>query len=323
MAGGARFLAWLGRRGPLALSSLVFLGIALPPLGRLLKPLVSEAVFILLCLAFLQVDARAMRGHLKKPALVAGSAIFSAVLLPAIFGTAGLLMGLDRTAPELYLGLVVQAAASPMMASPALAAIMGLDSTLVLASMAASSLLLPLTAPVFAQVFLGGALTISPLALAGKLTAMLFGSALLGLGLRRVLGSAWVHGHREALNGCNLLALFVFVASVMGGLGSFFLADPLSALTMTALAFLVFGLLLALTTLAFWRAGPAKALALGLMASQRNLGIMLATAGASLPEAVWVYFAASQFPIYLSPQLLRPLASRLLHRKDGGGRMKK
>ena len=45
---------------------------------------------------------------------------------------------------------MLQAIASPMMASPAFAAVMGLDTTLVLTTLVASTALLPLTAPMFA-----------------------------------------------------------------------------------------------------------------------------------------------------------------------------
>jgi BASS family bile acid:Na+ symporter len=31
-----------------------------------------------------------------------------------------------------------------------------------------------------------------------------------------------------------------------------------------------------------------------------------------LPGTTWLYFALSQFPIYLAPQLLQPLLRRLL-----------
>jgi hypothetical protein len=41
---------------------------------------------------------------------------------------------------------------------------------------------------------------------------------------------------------------------------------------------------------------------------------MLAAAGGALPELAWLYFALCQFPIYLSPQLLKPLARRVLAR---------
>jgi BASS family bile acid:Na+ symporter len=51
-------------------------------------------------------------------------------------------------------------------------------------------------------------------------------------------------------------------------------------------------------------------LALGLMVSQRNMGLMLAATDGALPGLTWLYFALSQFPIYLTPQLLKPLAQR-------------
>jgi hypothetical protein len=47
------------------------------------------------------------------------------------------------------------------------------------------------------------------------------------------------------------------------------------------------------------------------MASQRNMGLMLAATGGALPDLVWLYFGLCQFPIYLSPQLLKPLVRRL------------
>ena len=63
--------------------------------------------------------------------------------------------------------------------------------------------------------------------------------------------------------------------------------------------------------LAQLRAGQERALALGLMVSQRNMGLMLAATDGALPGLTWLYFALSQFPIYVSPQLLKPLARRL------------
>jgi hypothetical protein len=59
------------------------------------------------------------------------------------------------------------------------------------------------------------------------------------------------------------------------------------------------------------RYGRQRALALGLMVSQRNMGLMLAATDGVLPGMTWLYFAMSQFPIYLAPQLLSPLAARL------------
>ena len=71
---------------------------------------------------------------------------------------------------------MLQAVASPMMAAPALAAVMGLDSTLVLVTLVSGAALLPVTAPLFAYAFFGGTLTLSPLALGLKLLVILGGA---------------------------------------------------------------------------------------------------------------------------------------------------
>ena len=61
----------------------------------------------------------------------------------------------------------------------------------------------------------------------------------------------------------------------------------------------------------FARLGMAQALALGLAAGNRNMGLMLAAAGTAVPELTWLYFAVAQFPIYLMPAMLKPLARRV------------
>jgi BASS family bile acid:Na+ symporter len=38
------------------------------------------------------------------------------------------------------------------------------------------------------------------------------------------------------------------------------------------------------------------------------MGLMLAATEGALPGTTWLYFALAQFPLYMSPQLLRPLA---------------
>jgi len=55
----------------------------------------------------------------------------------------------------------------------------------------------------------------------------------------------------------------------------------------------------------------ATAFALGLGAGNRNMGLMLAAAGSAVPDLTWLYFAVAQFPTYLMPQMLKPLARRV------------
>jgi hypothetical protein len=311
--GGApvQALAWLGRQGTRAIAALVFIGIAVPPLGELLKPFVTEAIFLLLCISFMRVDISALRDHLRRPAIVLAATGWTTLAVPSIFGLGCRATGLEAHSPDLFLALMLQAVASPMMAAPALAGLMGLDSTLVLITLVTGTALIPLTAPLFAWAFLGAALTLSPLALGLKLLAILGGSSLLAAAVRWVAGASAIKRHSDAIDGLNILFLLVFVSAVMGGVAGSFRADPAKMIALALLAFAVFFALLGATALIFRGIGRERAFALGLMASQRNMGLMLAATDGALPGLTWLYFALCQLPIYLSPQLLQPIARKL------------
>lgn len=309
-------LAWLGRRGPALLALMVFAGIAVPPLGAVLKPWVSEAVLALLCIAFVQMDPAALRGHLARPAIPLAAIAWTTLALPLLFGLACLAGGLREISPDLFLAVILQGVASPMMSGPALAALIGLDAALVLITLVGATALVPLTAPFFAWAFAGEALTLSPSVLGVKLLAILAGALLAALVIRRLMGADAIARRRDEINGVNVIVLFIFVAAIMGDVGAALAADPLLTLGLVALAFAIFAALLALTCIAFARAGRGRALAIGFTASQRNMGLMLAATGGALPDLAWLYFALAQFPIYLAPRLLAPLARRILDREE-------
>jgi hypothetical protein len=307
-------LSWLGRQGTRAVAALVLIGIAVPSVGAVLKPFVTEAVFVLLSIAFLRMDTAALRVYLRRPTIVLAATAWTSLVIPVLFGASCLGLGLKDQSPDLFLALMLQGIASPMMAAPALAALMGLDATLVLVTLVTSTALIPLTAPLFAYAIIGPALTLSPLALGIKLFLILAGSALVGFTVRRIVGITAIERQNERINGFNILILFVFVAAVMEGVAARFLATPPATIGLVAAGLVVFFAVFCLTTVVFLFAGRERALALGFMASQRNMGLMLAATGGALPDLAWLYFALSQFPIYLAPQLLKPLAKRMLAR---------
>jgi hypothetical protein len=308
-------LAWLGGQGTRAIAALVFIGIAVPPVGEMLKPYVAEAIFLLLCISFMRVDIGALRDQLRRPGIILAATAWTMLGVPLISGLSGLATGLDARAPDLFLALMLQAAASPMMAAPALAAVMGLDSTLVLITLVTSTALVPLTASLFAYVFFGAALKLSALGLGLKLLAILAGSMLVAGAIRWGVGAAAILRHKAEIDGLNILILFVFVAAVMGNVVGGFWANPVRTIELTMLAFAVFFALVGVTALIFRSLGRQRALGLGLMVSQRNMGLMVAATDGVLPGTTWLYFALSQFPIYLSPQLLKPVVTRLSARQ--------
>lgn len=303
-------LAWLGRQGTRALAAMVFIGIALP-IGAPLKPYVPEAVFLLLVLAFLRVEPQALRAHAARPLLFVLAVGWIMIALPALFFLAYRMIGLDVNHPDLMLALVLQGAAPPLMSLPAIAALIGLDAALVLLGMVISTALVPLIAPVLVGQFAPGMLTLSPLALGLKLLVLLVGAAVIATLIRRIAGQDWLARQEQYIDGINVLILFIFVVALMSDIGGRLIAQPLLVLGLILLSFLLSFLMLGLTALVFLRTGPRTAFALGLMASQRNMGLMLAAAGTAVPDLTWLYFALAQFPIYMMPQMLKTLARRI------------
>ncbi|MGD9577903.1 MAG: Na+-dependent transporter [Syntrophorhabdus sp.] len=305
-------IEWIGRQGTRAIAALVVIGIALPSIGAAIKPFVTEAVFVLLCITFLRIDFSAVKTYLRRPAVVIAATVWTSVAIPFLFGLGCRALGLSEGAPELFLGLMLQAVASPMMAAPALAALMGLDATLVLVTLITSTALIPFTAPLFAHLLVGPILSVSPAMLAIKLFAIIAGAALIGFSLRRLFGMKTIEQRRDLIDGINVIVLFVFVAAIMESVGPRILTAPRISVAFASIAFIVFFVILFLTIFLFRSFGWKSAFALGFMVSQRNMGLMLAATGGVLPELTWFYFALSQFPIYLSPYLLHPLTQRIL-----------
>ncbi len=311
----AAALSLAGRHGTLIAAGSIFIGLAAPPLAALVKPALGPAIVAMLILAFLRVDPGELRRHWTRPALTAAAVAWSMLVVPTVLGALGLATGLGHLMPGLYFMLVLQLAAPGLMSSPALAALLGLDVALTLASLIVSAAIVPLTAALFTHFFLGKAL-ISPIGFGLKLFAIIAGSALAAAVIRRVAGRAFVEAQHLRIDGLSVLAMALFAVAAMDGVTAHFIAHPVLVVGLTALAFVLALGLIAITAIAFRPAGRARALAIGLIAGNRNIGLMLAATGFAVPDVSWLYFALAQFPIYLLPHLLRPLAQRLQQKSN-------
>src|SRR3954447_2378899 len=103
----AAALAWLGRHGASAVAISILLGIALPPLGALIRPFFAETVFVLLCLAFLRVDPAALRAQFAKPRLLIAATIWTMLIVPVLAGAAMTAFDLLNRSPGLLLALIL------------------------------------------------------------------------------------------------------------------------------------------------------------------------------------------------------------------------
>lgn len=287
----------------------VFVGLALPGLAALAKPLLLASILALLSLSFLRTDASSMRANHRGGVLVA-ALIWIMGILPVAFGYL-----VSRIYPPqdngLMLALVMQAAAPPIMSTPAFAALLGIDAALSLAVMVLSMIVTPLTAPLVVGAFTDGALALDGTALAIRLALVLVGTGMIGFGLRWWLGPPRIARLRDTLDGLNVILLLILALGLMDGVTARFMADPWLVLGMAGLTFLISACAILSTLVLFRWAGRGQNLMLGFAAGHRNISLMIAATGAFLPETTWLYIAVAQFPIYLLPLLLRPLARRL------------
>jgi hypothetical protein len=306
----AAALSLVGRHGTLVAAASIFVGLAVPGLAAVCKPYLGEAIVVMLTLAFLRVDPGELLRHFTRPGLIAAATVWAMLVVPVILGLVFMAFGVNQSMPGLYFMLVLQMSAPGLMSSPALAALLGLDVALTLATLIVSTAITPLTASLFTHMFLGTALT-SPLGFGFRLFLIIAGCAAAGAVIRFMAGPSFIEAQRERIDGLSVLAMFMFAVAAMDSVTDHFRANPLLVIELTALAFALALAMIVLTALVFLRVGRARAFAIGLIAGNRNIGLMLAATGFAVPDIAWLYFAVAQFPIYLLPHLLKPLAKRL------------
>jgi BASS family bile acid:Na+ symporter len=304
-------LAFVGRHGTIAVALSIVLGIVVPSLAATFKPILGEAVVALLLLSFLRVDPAALGALARRPLIVLAAAAWLMLLLPAAFAGFFTAIGIDRTMPDLYFILILQSCSPALMSAPAMAALMGLDVALTLACLLCSMAVVPLVAGVVTHLFLGQSL-IEPVSFGLRLFALIGGSAVGAAIIRRIAGGKTIAANYELLDGLSVLAMFIFAMAAMDGVTAAALADPTFVAVLTALVFALTIGTIVVTTLVFLAAGRERALAIGILTSNRNMGVMLTAAtGFAVPPVGWLYFGLAQFPIYLLPVVLKWFAGRI------------
>ncbi len=305
----AAALAWLGRQGTRALAVSIFVGLTLTPLAAYVKPYLGETVFVLLLFSYLRTDPVALLRHVKSPVLAIAAALWTMVAVPLLFGSVYVLSGLREGFPALYTIMILQIAIAPITSSAAFAAIIALDVEFTLLTLIICSALSPLTTVAFSYLFLGTSL-FSPIDLGIKLFFFYAASGATAFAIRRIAGQRWIERQKDHIDGLNVIAVFVFAIVAMESVPRHVMAGPLFAAALLGLIVVLSCLLIGVSMLVFLRAGARTGTVIGMLATFRNIGLVMATLGAVLPDTAWFYFGLVQFPIYLFPLVLKPLARR-------------
>lgn len=306
-------LAFFGRHAMTAMVAGVFVGLLLPSLATVMRPLLAPSVWVLLVISLLRVDMREGLDHLSRPGRLAVLLFCFLAILPA--GMQGLL-SLTPLPSGLTGAMVLAAGSSVLISTPTLALLMGLDGAIILLIMLGTTLLMPLTLPTVALVLLGLQLEMSAWELMGRLIFLVGSAVVVAAVGRKVFGEAKLKDRAESLDGAAVVTLIIFAIAVMDGLTARLMAEPQFVLFVTAMSFAVYtGLSIVMAAALAIMApnwGRRAHLSVGLAAGARNLGVILAALPADSDPDMLLYFAAGQFPIYIMPAVLRPIMLRLV-----------
>jgi BASS family bile acid:Na+ symporter len=303
-----RFLAWSARQGGALLAVGIFAGLLVPPLAALFRDVVTITVAGLMTLVLLRVDLAQVLAYLRRPLLVAAITAWLLLVMPVITYAVALAAGLDG---PLGAALVISAMGCAATSSPAFARMVGLDGEISLVVAVITTLLVPFTAPPLALGLMGIDLAISLPGLMARLALVVGLPLLLSIAIRRLVPGDTLHRYGPAVDGAVVWLVVLYGFGVMDGMLAKLTAEPAWVMGGLALAFAGnFGMNL-LTALVFLPAGRRLALAGGLLAGNRNMALFLAVLPAATDERILLFFALCQFPLFLSPFLLRPVYARL------------
>jgi BASS family bile acid:Na+ symporter len=202
------------------------------------------------------------------------------------------------------------------MSAPAVAMLLGLEPTLVMAAVLLTTALSPLVSPLLADVVAGTVVPLDTGVLIRRLVLLIGGAILAAGALRLVLGEARIRARRAEFDGLGVVMYFLFAVAAMDGVLAAAVADPGRVARFLGVAFALSVTGFAAAQLVLRTLPPADRFVLGYGTGQRNMGLLIAALGAATPDSTFLFFALAQFPIYLMPQIVKPLAGRL--RPAGG-----
>ncbi|MGX1324669.1 BASS family bile acid:Na+ symporter [Bradyrhizobium sp. USDA 377] len=290
-------------RGPTLLALGVLLGLAFPALADLARPLMPTTIFLIVLGTLLRIDSQAVIAALRRPSLSVLLPAIVMVVCPLLVDVAGRVLNLD---PEIALAIVLAVSAPPSSGTAAVARMLGLDGAVPLVVTVLSMVLAPITVPLLASWF--GGLEISALELALRL-ALLIGSAEGVAFLVRRHAAPMLAVHGAAVDGTIIAALLVFAVATMAGIRAQIVADVQAATLCLGLA-LACNIALQAAGVVLLPGNLGQRLTVGLILGNRNVGLVWSALGAAASPRMALYFAATQFPIYLLPRLIETLIGR-------------
>lgn len=301
--------AFLGRHAAACMACSAAIGLALPELARLSRPLLGPTLVLTITVALVRIDWGLMAGYARRPLMVAGVLAWLMLACPLLAWAALAPLGLPL---PLYQAMVLAAASSPVLSNATFALILGLDAALAVVVVVAATALVPLTLPPIAFGLLGLTLSIDAATFMLRLAALVAGAFAMAWVVRRLAGPERLARHATEIDGVAVLNLIVFMVAVMDGMAALALAQPGFVALAVAAGFASNLAMQALGAAVAWREGTRRALTIAILTGNCNMGLLIVALGDAADPALVAYFALAQIPMYTLPALLQPAYRRLL-----------
>ena len=305
-------LAVIGRYGTQGFVVSLLVGLSLPWLAAAARPLLGITVFVFLLTSFMRLEGRAFLAVLRSPRLLVLTVLCTLLVPGIVVLVVKAIAGPDMIDPGLALGLAIYAAAPPIMSSPAVAMLLGIEPALILATVLITTLASPILSPAIADLVAGGVVPLDLTILISRLVGLVGGALVTGIALRRMLGAAWIGENGRSLDGIGVLMYGLFAIAAMDGVLAALVSQPARVAGFLGLSVLLSLAGYGIAWLVLRRVPAAQRIVLGYATGQRNMGLIVAALGASAPETTFLFFALAQFPIYIGPQVIKILARRIL-----------
>ncbi|MCZ7566827.1 MAG: hypothetical protein M5U08_25935 [Burkholderiales bacterium] len=302
-------LTYIGRHGALFLAFGVLLGLALPGLAATIRPLLLPALLVPLTIALLRLDWRLLGDAVRRPVLIAAVTAWVLVATPLLMSLA---LRQTPLPPALVNAIILMAASAPVTMCATISLILRLDTALAVVAIVGATALMPFTLPAIALPLLGLALDIELGAFVLRFVLMVGTAFGIALAVRRLAGPDRLAPHAHALDATAVISLLVFAVAIMDGVTAAAIARPGYVIGTVAAAFAANLALQLAGTLAFVGLGARRALTVGLLSGNCNMGIILVALADKADFDTIMFFALGQIPMYMLPALLRPLYARLL-----------
>ncbi|MEM7318289.1 MAG: hypothetical protein AAF408_04620 [Pseudomonadota bacterium] len=300
-------LAFIARHGKLGLIAGLAAGLVLPDLAVTLRAWIPELVAMLLFLTAFRigpVDTVDSFAALRRTAI---AVLVLQLAMPLIFLAS--LTGLGLPVTPLALAIALVLAAPSVTGSANFAILLGHDPAPALRLLIIGTAALPLTAiPVLG--LMPKLDDTSVLGAAFRLLVVILGAAAAGFALRHWAFRDLSDLGRRATDGLTVIVLAVVVIGLMSAIRPAMTEAPgaLSYWLVAAFALnfgaqiLSFGLLRA--------AGRADAVPTAIVAGNRNFALFFVALPAEATDALLIFLGCYQFPMYLTPTLMRRFYDR-------------